>query len=325
MLKVNEIPIRSEQYGWKWEDVQVSDFPEEWLQIAIRSVYILGLTHAYVKIGELANESPIVIDINPLGNKIKTSENRQKPLFTLGADIEFMLNCDDELIPASEFFPVEGPIGCDERQIEQDSGEYALAEIRPEPSESPYELFQNIKRLISEASEIIPYCNISFRAGSMPFFGYQCGGHLHFGIKPTVHLLRALDYFLAIPLAMIEEPSTSRRRRKTKHGGLGRIRKKPYGFEYLSLSSWIIEPEIALATLCLAKLVVSHYHELNTDYLFHPLTQRAYYQGNKVTLKHLWDNIKEQITQYNRLFALSIRDKTAIYVYRKQYFNEGKG
>ena len=48
----------------------------------------------------------------------------------MGADIEFMLSCDDELLPASEFFPLEGAIGCDERQIEQDSGEYALAEIQ---------------------------------------------------------------------------------------------------------------------------------------------------------------------------------------------------
>lgn len=292
----SEIPIRTELNGWKWNDIDLTLIPEDWLHMAIRAVYITGLTHAFVKIGMLSNESPIVIDINPLSRVCTYPALEPKLSFTLGADVEFMLSCDDELIPASEFFPLEGPIGCDERQIEQDSGEYALAEIRPEQSESPHELCNNIKKLIAEASEKIPYHNIAFRAGSMPFFGYQCGGHLHFGVNPSVTLLRALDYYLAIPLAMIEEASTSRRRRRTKHGGLGRYREKSYGFEYLSLSSWIVEPGIALATLCLAKLVVSQHHKLQNPFLFHPLVQRAYYQGNHMMLKFLWKDIKNQLT-----------------------------
>lgn len=291
----NDVPIRTEFNGWKWLDIDQSIISEEWFHMVIRAVYVTGITHAFVKIGLLTNGIPLLIDLNPISSDLPDEKTIKNEPFTLGTDVEFMLSCDDELIPASEFFPLEGPIGCDERQIEQDSGEYALAEIRPEQSSSPHELYTNIKKLISEASDKIPYYNIAFRAGSMPFYGYQCGGHLHFGVEPSVSLLRALDFYLAIPLAMIEESSPSRRRRTTKHGGLGRYREKSYGFEYLSLSSWIIEPKITLATLCLAKLIVSHHQELQNPQLYNPIIMRAYYQGNQILLKFLWEDIKKQL------------------------------
>ncbi|WP_075981209.1 putative amidoligase domain-containing protein [Bacillus massilinigeriensis] len=290
-----ELPIRIKENWWKWKEIGIDDLPEEWLELAVRTAYVTGTSHAMVKIGIIENDIPVVIDINPLQEEKSLSKTTIHPSFTIGTDVEFMLSCDDSLLPASDFFPVEGSIGCDERQIEQDSGEYALAEIRPEPSSSPYELFCHIKELLVKASLSVPYQNISFQAGSMPFFGYQCGGHIHFGVPPSVALIRALDYYLAIPFALIEESSTSRRRRGTKHGGLGRIREKPYGFEYLSLSSWLIEPKITLATLCLAKLIIKEHLNLQTPHLFHPLIQRAYYQGNRHVLYSLWEEIKESI------------------------------
>ena len=197
----------------------------------------------------------IVLDINP--SKTPHNEQVQKPTipFTMGADIEFMLSCENELIPASTFFPNEGEVGCDERQIEQDSGEYALAEIRPEKAETTEELVNHIQALMIKASEMVPYGNVEFRSGGMPFSGYQCGGHIHFGLPQSVSLLRALDHYLAVPMAMVEESRTAKLRRKTKHGGLGRIREKPYGFEYLTLSSWIIDPQIAKAILSLHDLL----------------------------------------------------------------------
>jgi hypothetical protein len=291
----DEIPIRTELYGWNWEDVDSSSIPAEWSDMAVRALYVTGLTNGFVKIGKLANDSAIVIDVNSPSIPISIPTVAPNLPFTLGADIEFMLSCDGDLLPTSNFFPVEGPVGCDERQIEQDSGEYALAEIRPEKAESPHELFGNIKKLLSEASEKVPYENIEFRAGSMPFGGYQCGGHIHFGIPHSLSLLRALDHYLAVPVAMIEDPRTSKRRRRTKHGGLGRYRIKPYGLEYLSLSSWIIDPDLTLSVLCLAHLVAAHHHELPSGFLFHPLVQRAYYKGNQIFLKQLWEDIKKQL------------------------------
>jgi hypothetical protein len=296
----SEVPIRTDAFGWRWKETD--SMPEEWMQIAIRSLYVTGLTNGYVKMGKLMDESPIVIDINLPSDIISFMPVASPAFFTMGMDVEFMLRHKDDLVPASYFFSLEGEVGCDERQIEQDSGVYALAEIRPKPAESPYELFFNMKRLLIEASEKVPYHDIEFLAGSMPFSGYQCGGHIHFGIPLSLPLLRALDSYVAVPVSMIEDSRTAKRRRKTKHGGLGRYRVKPYGFEYLSLSSWISEPDMALAILCLAKLVAAHHHELPDDFLFDPLVQRAYYSGNRLYLKRFWSTIKQRLISTSSYF-----------------------
>ncbi len=300
-----EVPIRTEPFGWNWQELEKDSFPLDWLNIAIRALYVTGLPNGFVKVGILANETLIITDINVI-NKSVYIEPEMKPVlpFTMGADIEFMLSCDDELLPANTFFPIEGPIGCDERQIEQDSGEYALAEIRPEKAETPQELFNHIKKLIIEASELAPYQNIQFRAGSMPFLGYQCGGHIHFGIPISLSLLRALDHFLAVPMALIENPRTAKLRRRTNHGGLGRFREKPYGFEYISLSSYILDPKLTMSILCLARLIAAHHHELKSDFLFDPFIQRAYYNGNQIILKELWGDIKNKTNENDNLFTI---------------------
>lgn len=290
-----EIPIRTESFGWTWKEINSGNFPEEWKEIAIRSLYVTGLPNGMVKMGRLMNDAPIVISINPPEQiQTYTPIATQCP-FTIGADVEFMLNSEGELIPASHFFPVDGPIGCDERQIEQDSGDYALAEIRPKEAPTPRELYKNITTLLQEAAKKIPFHNIEFHAGSMPFFGYQCGGHLHFGTPLSISKLHALDQYVAIPMAMIEDSRTAKRRRKTKHGGLGKYRIQPYGFEYISLSSWITDPQLTLGILCLTYLVVAYHHELPIDLLFEPLIQQAYYSGNKIILLHYWPILKKRL------------------------------
>ncbi|KMM36902.1 putative amidoligase domain-containing protein [Guptibacillus hwajinpoensis] len=290
-----ELPIRTQAYGWTSRQVELHNIPEEWIKTAIRALYVVGLPQGVVKIGVLPNESHIVLDINESNRFKQAPVTKAVSPFTIGADIEFMLSCDNELLPASTFFPIQGSVGCDERQIEQDSGQYALAELRPVEAETPHEVFQNMKTLVQKASALVPYENVAFRAGSMPFVGYQCGGHLHFGIPCSASLLKALDQYLAIPIAMIENSRTAKRRRRTNHGGLGRYRVKPYGMEYLSLSSWVIEPTLSLSILCLAKLVGNHHHEFQDDFVFYPVIQRAYYNGNYPVLKQLWPHIKKNI------------------------------
>ncbi|HBI05008.1 MAG TPA: hypothetical protein DDY49_13380, partial [Paenibacillaceae bacterium] len=291
----NEIPIRTQSFGWKWKEIELNHLPAEWQEIAIRSLYVTGLPRGVVKMGRLINDSPIVISIKPEEQTHSHTPIATHLPYTIGADVEFMLNNEGELIPASRFFPIDGPIGCDERQIEQDSGDYALAEIRPEKAQTPQELYNNIRTLLNEASKKIPYNTIEFHSGSMPFSGYQCGGHLHFGTPLSLSKIHALDQYVAIPMAMIEDSRTAKRRRKTKHGGLGKYRLQPYGFEYISLSSWITDPHLTLGLLCLAYLVVAFHHELPADLLFEPLVQQAYYNGNKTILKHYWPEIKKRI------------------------------
>lgn len=291
----NEVPIRTKAFGWEWIECQQDSIPKEWLTVAVRALYVTGLNNGFVKLGLLENESIIITDINEANTTYIEADTEPNSTFTMGADIEFMLSCDAELLPASTFFAPGGEVGCDERQIEQDSGDYALVEIRPEKANSPKELFSHIKEIINKASEIVPYENVEFRAGSMPFSGYQCGGHIHIGKPISLSILRAFDQFVAIPFALIENSQTAKQRRRTNHGGLGRYRLKPYGFEYIGLSSWIIDPKLALGVLSLAKLVALHHHELTASFLDNPIIQRAYYQSNHVILKHLWPEIKQKL------------------------------
>jgi len=295
----HEVPVRTEAFGWGWTETEISAIPADWLSVAIRALYVTGHSHGSVKIGRLPKDAVLVTDIQPTDDaNVGCDMGTPPPLpFTIGADVEFMLSCDGELLPASTFFSLEGAVGCDERQLEQDSGEYALVEIRPKEAPSPQELYANVKELLAEASLRIPYGNIEFRAGSMPFYGYQCGGHLHFGIPASRALLTALDHYLAIPVAMVEETRSARLRRRTNHGGLGRFREKPYGFEYLSLSSWLHDPKFAASILSLAYLVASHHHQLPSHFVFDSGVQRAYYNGNRHYLRTLWPDIKATLAQ----------------------------
>ncbi|RXT03580.1 YheC/YheD family protein [Ammoniphilus sp. CFH 90114] len=294
---LQEIPIRTEEFGWTWKE---SSLPEGWDDFVIRALYVTGCTHGTVKIGMTSKGSPLIIDINPLqAHPIETESPPED--FKIGLDVEFMLCHKGNLISASHFLPIQGDVGCDQRQLEGDSSEYPLAEIRTKASLYPSEVYESIQKLLSDANERVPYQDIEFRAGSMPFSGYQCGGHLHFDLPLTLPLLRALDHYLAIPIALVDDTRKSKRRYRTKHGGLGRYRLKPYGFEYISLCSWIVEPELAKAILHLAKIIGHHYHELpHTTELFDPLFQRAYYHGNKLYLRELWrillPNLKETAT-----------------------------
>lgn len=291
----NEVQVRTKAFGWEWNPQEKSSIPIDWIAIAIRALYVTGVSNGFVKLGLLNNESIIVTDINPIESPYIEPVSKVQSTFTMGADIEFMLSYDNELLPASTFFSTGGEVGCDERQIEQDSGDFALVEIRPEKADSPHQLFKHIKKVIENAAETVPFGNVEFRAGSMPFMGYQCGGHIHFGMAVSLSLLQALDQYVAIPFAMIENPKTAKLRRRTNHGGLGRYREKPYGFEYISLSSWIIDPKLSLGVLCLAKLVAAHHNELPDLFLFDSMIQRAYYKGNHVFLKQFWPDIKERL------------------------------
>lgn len=291
----NEVAIRTTAYGWEWVNQDTDSIPHDWQSVAIRALYVTGLSNGFVKLGVLENEAIMITDINESKTTYLETVGKPNPSFTMGADIEFMLSCEEEMLPASTFFSLGGEVGCDERQIEQDSGDYALVEIRPEKADTPHALFNHIKTIIHKASEMVPYENVEFRAGSMPFLGYQCGGHIHFGMPISLSLLKALDEFVAIPFALIEKSQTAKQRRRTNHGGLGRYRLKPYGFEYISLSSWILDPQLALGVLCLARVVALHHHELSGGYLENPHIQRAYYHGNQFILKQLWPEIKDKL------------------------------
>jgi hypothetical protein len=119
----------------------------------------------------------------------------------------------------------------------------------------------------------------------MPVPGLPLGGHIHLsGISPSNALIRALDNYLALPLAMVEDPTTAKRRRR--YGRLGDIRPQRHGgFEYRTLPSWIASPTIAKGVIALAKTVAEHYRQLRGRPLDDEETLAAYLAGDKAALE----------------------------------------
>lgn len=280
--------------------------------MAKKAVYSLGLDIAKVVIIlntrkqyklSYIDSSPVLRkkEIEAVKSYIKKMweiENIKNKEVKMGADPEFMIinSKTQKIIAASDFFPREGIVGCDNIRM-PNRQQRPIAEIRPKPTPSPLELTQNIKQALLSANKLAPYKNIKWLAGSQPFNGYYIGGHIHFSnIDLNFKLLRALDNYLGIIVSLIENPSTAARRRK-KYGFMGDFRKKEHGgFEYRTPGSWLISPYITAAVLCLAKIVASRYPYLSANYLCSAEVQKAFYTGDQKYLKkyfnYLWNDIQ---------------------------------
>ncbi len=293
---------------------------EKVVRTAARAVYAAGLDFAAVEVVVPPKGSPVVHWLDPAprveGNLLEAwatalgslalrhlaaAEARRQgrqpvsalPLL-LGADPEFMLQDTQtrKMVAASVFFPRQGSVGCDDRVLRRaPRPAFPLAEVRPHPHSCPEELLRGIRGALRRALELAPYRNIKWLAGSMPFRGFPIGGHIHFGnLRPTTSLLRALDNYLAVPVMLVERTETARRRRR-RYGFLGEYRLQEHGFEYRTLSSWLVSPAVARAVLSLARLIA-----LDADLLRRrPLTsleaQRAFYRGRKSYFRPLFPRL----------------------------------
>lgn len=254
---------------------------------------------------DIASIVKILIDLYNIEKIMATRE------ITLGADPEFMLfNAKNgKMIAASEFFPRDGIVGCDNIRI-PNRQQRPIAEIRPKPNESPFVLIENIKLALANASKLAPYKNVKWVAGSQPMNGYSIGGHIHFSnIKVSANILRALDNYLGLLIFLIEEPVNAAKRRK-KYGFIADYREKDHGgFEYRTPSSWLVSQKIATAILCLAKIVASRYPYLPKNYLNNLEAQQAFYNGDQsYFIKYfyiLWANL-ENIDMY-KTYAEELR------------------
>ncbi|HOQ10574.1 MAG TPA: hypothetical protein PLG09_10670 [Syntrophomonadaceae bacterium] len=276
--------------------------------LARRVTYLLGLDIAMVTIVLTARRRYKVVDINSspetrdkdferIVEKIKDLAQRDHELkgieVKMGADPEFMIlnSKTGKMISASEFFPRDGIVGCDNIRI-PNRQQRPVAEVRPKPDSSPLELVANIRQALTSASRLAPYRNTRWIAGSQPVNGYSVGGHIHFSnIRLDGGLLRALDNYLGIPVFLIENPATAAKRRK-KYGLLGDYRLKEHGgFEYRTLGSWLVSQKIATAVLCLAKIVANRYAEIPQNYLNTAEAQRAFYKGDQDFFRPMFNSI----------------------------------
>lgn len=274
-------------------------------RMAVRCLYVLGLHFGVVEVASLSKKVAVPLRFDPqptLNRKIgalygsqvmayvqrlKEHGNPANPPVLLGADPEFIMKrTTGRIVYASRFFPRRGRIGYDQQGSRQVRGSHPIVELRPVPSEHPSELVAEIKRLLRRATKRTPQKGVTWQAGSLPSPGYGVGGHIHFSrVGLTSDLLRALDNYLAIPVMMLENPEKARRRRR-QYGYLGEFRWKSYGgFEYRTLSSWIVAPHLALAVVSLAKLVVDNYPRLRRNILPYADVVRNFYQCDKDAMR----------------------------------------
>lgn len=304
-------------------------------EIAKKSLYFMGLDYGTVTVVLTGKRRLKILKIDPCPNirkkDLKTFINFLDKLFAfktntllrevkLGADPEFMLfnSKNSKLISASNIFPQEGIVGCDNIRIPNRQLR-PIAELRPEPNTDPRILLNNIKIALQVANKMAPYRNVKWLAGSQPTGAYSTGGHIHFSnIELNNSVMRSLDNYLAIPIFLIENPNSAASRRK-KYGYLSEYRMKNHGgFEYRTPGSWILSEKIAIAVLCLAKLVVSNHYYLEKNFLLAADAHLSFYQGNQDYFRNIFDDLwseLEKLPMYNdyknelELFPTMIREE----------------
>jgi hypothetical protein len=279
---------------------------------ARKAVYALGLDFALVHMGILGMGDTVVIDVEPapaLNQRLaecyanamnefalELRFSKQPKRIVIGADPEFILRKPNgKIVSADHFMGRLGDVGCDAVVLSGHRVILPLVELRPKPSASPVVLTRHLQSLMYQADRLINNPELDWLAGAMPVKGLPLGGHIHFsGVEVTSKLLRVLDNYLALPLVMIEGETINRRR--PRYGFLGDFRHQPHGgFEYRSLPSWLVSPEIALGVLTLGFVIVHHYEELNQIPLKQSAVQRAFYEGDKNLLEPIAKRLCQEI------------------------------
>lgn len=283
--------------------------------LATRAVYALGLDYGVVKCGIGPGKKAMVINVNP-GPKVNDEmgdvfvqaifqyivqlSEAKVPLqkIVLGADPEFIMQSPKGyLLIASNYFPVNGRVGCDAIWLGQNHANKPLVEIRPEPTADPREMVIRIYQGLQKAARKMENIPSVWLAGALPYKGFPLGGHIHFsGIQPNFKMLRALDNYVTLMIMMAEDKNGVNRR--PRYGFLGDFRYQPHGgFEYRTLPSWLISPTLTKGVFAVSKVVVANYHLLRYDLLSDTRIQEAYYKGDKELIRSwihiLWNDLRD--------------------------------
>ncbi|RAW18515.1 hypothetical protein DC345_04580 [Paenibacillus taichungensis] len=285
-------------------------------RLATKTLYTVGLDHGAVKLEASGKSGCAVISIDPrpwkgmtdlsamyragwkqLQSELNEERHRNAPPI-LGMDPEFLLvqMPESKIVPASRFLERTGVAGCDSVTI---NGRriYPVAELRPAPSSEPRELLAHLMRAFAAASRSISDHSLIWQAGGMPQRGLPLGGHVHFsGVTLNGDLLRALDNYLALLLAVLQDPRGSGRR--PRYGALGDFRLKSYGgFEYRTLPSFLVSPLVAKGVVALAGLIARGYHQLRQRPLAKAVIHTAFYEGNRDVMQAHIPALLDDLTQ----------------------------
>ncbi|MGW9528431.1 putative amidoligase domain-containing protein [Paenibacillus terrae] len=275
-------------------------------RLAVRTLYTLGLDSGEVTLTLLGERSCQVREVvaqpwlndrrldtlyeaaareeDVQGQGLPAAQGDKKLL--IGMDPEFVLvrMPEGRVVPASRYLGRLGVAGCD-AVTRRGRTLYPVAELRPAPSDDPALLLTHLRRAFAAAARRIADHTLIWQAGGMPQSGFPLGGHLHFsGIPLNGSLLRALDNYLALPLALLEDKRAARRR--PNYGNLGDFRRQPYGgFEYRTLPSFLVSPQLAKGVIGMAFLIASQYPRLQRRPLDEEEVHRAFYEGNRIVLR----------------------------------------
>ncbi|WP_339272948.1 hypothetical protein MKY59_18325 [Paenibacillus sp. FSL W8-0426] len=284
-------------------------------RMAVKTLYALGLDHGEVRLEAGGRNGCSVVSIDPRPWKGWTEltslyreawkqhqtaldeEQANEVSPVLGMDPEFLLvqMPEAKIVPASRFLERTGQAGCDAVTI---GGRrvYPVAELRPEPSSEPRELIAHLLRAFGSASRSITDHTLIWQAGSMPQRGLPLGGHVHFsGITLNGELLRTLDNYLALPLAMLQDPRGDARR--PRYGALGDFRLKSHGgFEYRTLPSFLVSPLVAKGVVGLAGLIASNYRRLRQRPLAGAAVHAAFYSARREVLGQQLPSLLNDLT-----------------------------
>lgn len=220
-----------------------------------------------------------------------------------GADPEFVLRRFEHLLIAANYVPRHSWIGTDTLRIAVDKQVPALVELRPEAELNAARLSSSISRLIQTLDQFVIDDSIHFIAGSMPFPGVALGGHVHIsGVWPEVDLIRVLDNYLALPLAMCEWPTSKARR--PRYGQLGDIRFKAHGgFEYRTCPSWLEHPDFTIGVLTIVEFLTTHHALFTFRWLSDPGIVTAFYAAEEGKLLPIVQLIWEEFWQWRDAFS----------------------
>lgn len=208
------------------------------------------------------------------------AEKEQQTL--LGMDPEFLLfnRATGKVIPASRYLELAGEAGCDSLRYRGER-RFPLVELRPQPGGEPREVLVHLLRAFRLAYQSIDDKALQWQAGGMPQRGFPLGGHLHFsGIPLTFELLQALDNYLALPVAVLEDQRGSQRR--PRYGFLGDFRLQRHGgFEYRTLPSFLVSPLVTKGVVAIAALIAGHVEHLKRRPLLDDRIYTAFYKGDQ--------------------------------------------
>jgi hypothetical protein len=287
------------------------------LHYAVRSVYALGLDYGQVTIGALSPHRVKVIRVQPFAageNSMPSVLERAIEEYyagveteqhvpvdpVLGADPEFALrDPQGKMAIASDYLAKHGTVGCDSAHHHEESAlhQWPLVELRPKPTADPAEMYRRICQALRLAVKKINHPELQWVAGGMPFESYPTGGHIHFsGIRLSFQLLRKLDTYLCLPLALVEDEGC--RKRRPRFGFCGDFREKGHGgFEYRTLPSWLVTPTVTKGVFFLAKLIAASHWQLKAEPLRDVSVQIAYYKGDKERLMPIVRQLLQELAR----------------------------